>query len=95
MGTGGGIGQDRVKKYQDKGNGLIRGTGMNKRRERKSGCYTHCWCWQGYTRDGRQWEACCTCWKWRDDSRRVQHAPPITYATPESVEVVFSIGGQP
>ena len=65
---------------------------MNKRRERKSGRYAHCWCWQGWSRDGREWDACCTCWKWRTNGK-VQKVPPgTTFATPESSEVVFGSG---
>ena len=61
---------------------------MNTRRERKSGRYVHCWCWQGYTRDGRQWEACCSCWEWRTGGR-VQKAPERTYVSPTSSDLVY------
>ena len=48
-----------------------------KLREKRTGRYRHCWCWQGYDADGREWTSCCTCALWRPNGGKPTRKGPV------------------
>ena len=50
-------------------------------REKATGRYAHCYCWQGYDREWHEYSSCCDCGRWRRDGVDIKPAevPLVTY----------------